>query len=115
MTTARAANQGKATAPDYISEHQQRILALIRTLAGQELAGLAPGEIAKLQNCTPSQVTRDLANLKHIGWAEEVPAVANRWRLGPQIVQIALRYSAGIDRAQSRVDEIASRFGRTGG
>lgn len=98
-------------ADGYISEHQQRILSLIRTLAGHELQGLAPGEIAKLQACAPSQVTRDLANLKHIGWAEEVPGVG-RWRLGPQIVQIALRFSTGLERAQTRVDEISSRFGR---
>lgn len=100
------------SADKYVSEQQQRILALIRTLAGHELQGLAPGEIAKLQACAPSQVTRDLANLKHIGWAEEVPGVG-RWRLGPQIVQIALRYSTGLERAQARVDEISSRFGRS--
>lgn len=98
-------------AEKYISEQQQRILDLISTLAGHELTGLAPGEIAKLQACDPSQVTRDLANLKHKGWAEQIPET-NRWRLGPQIVQISLKYSSGLSRAQARLDDISNRFSR---
>ena len=101
----------QADAEQYISEHQQRILGLIKTLAGHELQGLAPSEIAKAQGCSPSQVTRDVANLRHIGWAEDVPGSSGRVRLGPQIVQISIRYGAGLTRAQQRVDEISSRFG----
>lgn len=101
-----------ADLPKYVSEQQQRILSLIRTLSGHELQGLANSDIAKLQSCDPAQVTRDLANLKHIGWAEQIPETG-RWRLGPQIVQISVRYAAGLDRAQSRVDELRSRFSRT--
>ena len=97
----------------YISDSQQRILSLIRTLGGHELQGLSNGEIASLQACDKAQVTRDLANLKHIGWAEQI-AETGRWRLGPQIVQISLRYASGLSRAQTRLDEIQSRFGRTG-
>ena len=96
----------------YISDQQQRILDLISTLAGHELTGLAPSEIAKRQICDPSQVTRDLANLKHKGWAEQIPETG-RWRLGPQIVQISIAYSAGLSRAQARLDDIANRFSRT--
>jgi DNA-binding IclR family transcriptional regulator len=84
----------------YISEQQQRILSLISTLAGHELTGLAPSEIAKLQACDPSQVTR-----------EQIPETG-RWRLGPQIVQISLKYSSGLSRAQARLDDISNRFSR---
>ena len=97
----------------YISDQQQRILALILTLAGNEIDGLAPGEIAKLNACSPSQVTRDLANLKHVGWAEQLPATG-RWRLGPEIVQIAMRHMTALDRAQRRLDETTNRFSRAG-
>lgn len=102
------------TTPDkYISEQQQRLLRLIRTLAGHELQGLAPNELVKLQGCDPAQVTRDLANLKHIGWAEQI-AETGRWRLGPQIVQISLNFANGLQRAQTRMDELRTRFTRTG-
>lgn len=97
--------------PDkYVSEQQQRLLRLIQLLAGHEMEGLAPGEIAKLNSCAPSQVTRDLANLKHFGWAEQLPETA-RWRLGPDIVRIATRHMAALDRAERRVSELKSRFG----
>ena len=99
-----------ADAGKYISDAQQRLLELIQTLAGHELEGLAPGDISKLNACSPSQVTRDLANLKAFGWAEQLP-VTNRWRLGPDIVRIATRHMAVLDRAQRKVDELRSRYG----
>jgi DNA-binding IclR family transcriptional regulator len=96
----------------YISDQQQRLLQVIRTLAGNEIEGLAPGDIAKLVPCAPSQVTRDLANLKHFGWAEQL-ATTGRWRLGPQIVQIATRHMTAIDRASKKLDEVANRYSRS--
>ena len=63
----------------YISASQQRVMDLIRTLAGNEIEGLAPSQIAAINACSPSEVTRDLANLKHRGWAEQI-ATTGRWR-----------------------------------
>jgi DNA-binding IclR family transcriptional regulator len=97
-------------ADKYISEAQQRILRLVVTLAGHEIEGLAPGDIAKFQACSPSQVTRDLANLKHHGWAEQIPATG-RWRLGPDIVRVATRHMTALDRADRKLAEVKSRFG----
>lgn len=94
----------------YISEAQQRLLKLIQLLSGHELEGLAPGDIAKLNGCSPSQVTRDLANLKAFGWAEQLPST-QRWRLGPDIVRIATRHMAALDRAERRLSDLRSRFG----
>lgn len=96
----------------YLVKPQQRLLSLIRVLAGNEIEGLSPTEIAKLQECNPSVVTSDLANLKHFGWAEQI-ATTGRWRLGPEIVQIATRHLTAIDRAQRRLDETANRYSRT--
>ena len=95
----------------YISDSQQRVMDLIRTLAGHETKGLAPSQIAALQQCSPSQVTRDLANLKHRGWAEQI-ASTGRWRLGPEIVQISLRHATALSRAQTELDEVRNRFSR---
>lgn len=97
-------------AESYISESQQRLLSLIRTLAGHEVDGMTPGEIVRANECSASQVTRDLANLKHIGWAEQLPT--GRWRLGPEIVQIAMRHMTALERARQRLDETGTRFSR---
>lgn len=96
----------------YISDAQQRLLQLILTLSGNEIEGLAPGQIAKLADSSPSQVTRDLANLRHKGWAEQIET-SGRWRLGPEIVQIATRHLTALDRASKRLAEATNRYSRS--
>lgn len=95
----------------YISDAQQRILGLILVLAGQEIEGLAPAQIAKANGCSASQVTRDLANLRQRGWAEQITSTG-RWRLGPEIVQIAMRHMTALDRARNRLAEVTNRYSR---
>lgn len=95
----------------YTNEGQQRILALITLLAGHEITGLAPSDIARQQQCNPSLVTRDLDNLKTAGFAEQIPET-NRWRLSPQIVQISIRHAQALATAQDRLNEVRSRFSR---
>lgn len=95
----------------YTHDGQQRILRLINVLAGHEVTGITPTEIARQTQTTPSTVTRDLANLQEAGFAEPVPETG-RWRLSPQIVQIAIRHMTALDRAQSRLDEVRNRFSR---
>lgn len=96
----------------YICEPQQRILKLLHVLAGHEVHGLAPSDIAQAQRCSMSVVTRDLANLRSAGMAEQVPDTG-RWRLAPLVVQIAVRHSVGLDRAEAKLIEIRSRYSRT--
>lgn len=98
---------------DYTNDAQQRILRLLTLLAGNEITGMAPGEIARHQQCSPSVVTRDLANLQEAGFAERVPETG-AWRLAPPVVQIALKHMAALDRAQTRLDETRNRFSRQG-
>ena len=62
----------------YTNAAQQRLLQLIDLLAGHELAGLAPTEIARALGCTAPVVTRDLDNLRTAGWAELHPAIADQ-------------------------------------
>lgn len=96
----------------YINDAQQRLMGLISVLSGHELEGLAPKQIADLQKCSPSLVTKDLVNLRAFGWAEEITGTG-RWRLGPQIVQIAIKFQVGLDRAETRVRELSSRYARS--
>lgn len=96
----------------YRNEAQQRLLQLVQLLAGNELTGIAPAEIARQLKVTPSCITRDVANLQMAGMAELVPETG-RVRLGPALVQMALKHMAAMDRAQSRLNEIKARYSRT--
>ena len=96
---------------DYTHEGQQRILKLITLLAGNEVEGLAPSQVAKLQGCSASMVTRDLDNLRTAGYAEQLPS--GTWRLSPQLVQIAVRHASALGDAQRRLDDIKHRFSRS--
>lgn len=93
----------------YLSESQQRIVKILFYLGGHEINGLAPGEIAKGLNISPSQVTHDLANLRIAG-AAEVIQDAGRWRLSPRLPQIATAMLHGISRAQKKIDEVTQRY-----
>lgn len=96
---------------DYTHEGQQRILKLILVLAGNEVEGLGHAEIVKLQSCTASSVTRDLENLRTAGFAEQVPH-SGKWRLSPQLVQIAVRMQLALGQAEERLEQTRSRFTR---
>lgn len=95
---------------DYTNDAQQRLLRLVLLLAGNEVTGTAPADIAREQGCSASMVTRDMANLVQAGWAELVPETG-RWRLAPQVVQIAVRHMVALDRATQRLDEVRQRYG----
>lgn len=97
---------------DYISAAQQRLLHLIDLLAGHELQGLAPGEIAKALSCAPSAVTRDMANLHAAGWAEKTPK-GERWRLSPHVIQLSIRHAAALAEGERALQDVAQRFSRT--
>jgi DNA-binding IclR family transcriptional regulator len=96
----------------YTHDGQQRILKLVLLLAGNEITGLTPSEISRQQGCSPSMVTRDLDNLQTAGFAELVPETM-RWRLAPQVVQIALKHMQALDRAEARLAETRNRFSRS--
>ena len=100
------------SAPDkYLCEPQQRVLRLLDVLAGHEITGLTNGEVARDLGCSPSVAVRDLANLQLAGKAEKVPET-DRWRLAPQIVQLAVKHMVAMDRARDRIAETASRYSR---
>lgn len=95
----------------YDSASQQRILATVMVLAGNEFNGLLPSEIAKALKVAPSAVTRDLSNLNKAGFAEQITETG-RWRLGPKVVQLALAFTTAVDRSRSRLNEITQRYTR---
>lgn len=95
---------------DYINAAQQRVLHTLLLLAGNELDGIAPGEVAKRLRTTPSNTTRDLANLKEAGLAECLDS--GRWRITPRVAQIGIAVLNALDRAKAHVEETTQRFTR---
>lgn len=94
----------------YINAAQQRILSMLLRLAGHEIEGLAPSELATALRTSASNVTRDLANLREAGYAEKLDN--ERWRLTPHIVQISLAAGRAFTDAQDRLNETRQRFSR---
>ena len=82
---------------------------LFRLLAGHEVLGLAPGEIATGLGVPPSWCSRNLPALATTGFVEQV-AGTNRWRLGVAFVRIAFTVSTNLNNARAQLDETARRY-----
>ena len=82
---------------------------LFRLLAGHEVLGLAPGEIAKGLGVPPSWVSQNLPALATTGFVEQV-AGTNRWRLGVQLVRIATTVATNLNAAKRQLDDISARY-----
>lgn len=95
----------------YFNEGQQRILTVLMALFGREVEGASPGELAKSLGIQPSLITRDIANLRIAGLAEEVPGMG-RYRLTPRMPQRALAMLSAIDEAAKKVEQTRQRYTR---
>lgn len=94
----------------YHNVAQERALRALLILAGHEVDGLPPSAIAKALKASPSIVTRDLWNLQHAGFAEQL--ANGQWRLGPKPVQIAIAFNRGLAEIQAKAAEITNRYTR---
>lgn len=97
-------------APDYpLAGPIRKTCDLFRLLAGHEVLGLAPGEIAKGLGVPASWVSQNLPALATTGYVEQV-AGTNRWRLGVQFVRIALTVSTNLNKAKQQLDDVSARY-----
>jgi DNA-binding IclR family transcriptional regulator len=88
----------------------RKVCDLFRLLAGHEVLGLAPGEIAAGLGVAPSWVSVTLPALAaETGFVEQI-AGANRWRLGVPFVRISLTVQANLNDARRRLDDVAGRY-----
>lgn len=90
----------------------RKAVGYLRLLAGHEVEGLRPGQIAKALGLGAATVTRDLRALKDEGVVEQVPGLEDRWRLGPLVIQIARAHDIGMARIVERVNEVKQRYSR---
>lgn len=99
---------------DYTNPGQQRVLALLVLLAGNEFTGLTPAQCAAALRTSQSNITRDLDNLATAGLAERV-GESSGWRLTPKLVQIGLAFTTHLDRTKAAAAEIEQRYTRLPG
>lgn len=93
-----------------LAEPIRKTCELFKLLAGHELLGLAPAEIAKGLDVTPSWVSVNLpAIAATTGFVERVDGT-NRWRLGVPFVRISVTVATNLSQAQRRLDEITQRY-----
>lgn len=96
---------------DYTNVSQQRLLNVVRILAGNEFDGLSLTAIAKAINASAPVVLRDLENLRTAGFGEKDERTGH-WRLGPKLIQIALAHYDHVQRTEHRMDELKNRYSR---
>ncbi|MAD90282.1 MarR family transcriptional regulator [Pseudoalteromonas phenolica] len=73
----------------YLSDQVQRVLKTIELMAGHEIDGVEPKQLAQELKTSGADVTRILSNLAHAGWAERLPSNDKRWRLNKKPVQLS--------------------------
>lgn len=86
-----------------------KVLSLIPLLAGNEMTGLTPGQLAKSLDISPAQIGHYLVTLQEAGFAEPL-GDTGRWTLGPRLMQVALAHLSHMDRQQKVLDETKQRF-----
>lgn len=95
----------------YDNAAQQRGFALVFLLAGHEMQGLSPSDIAKTLKVKPPSITRDLYNLAQAGAVEKIETTG-RYRLGPRFVRVALAHLAAMDEAEQQLTNIKNKYSR---
>lgn len=91
---------------------QQRVVLMLKTLAGHELDGMTNSDLVKAMGVNASIISRDLALMREIAFVEPVPEMQGRWRLGPAFVQIALAHANHVRQMEQRLGEVEQRYSR---
>ena len=98
------------TQPSRLAANVRKTCELLRLLAGHEVLGLAPSEIAKALGVAPPWVSVNLPALEaKTGFVERVEGT-NRWRLGVPFVRVAFTVSTNLNQARRRLDELGQRY-----
>ncbi len=99
-----------AKPPRPVSSQVAKTCELFRLLAGHEVQGLAPGEIAKALGVPASWVSVNVPPLASTGFVEKV-GDTNRWRLGVMFVRIAHTVFTANANAKRELEERMARIG----
>lgn len=77
------------TASVYRNRCQQRLLRVLDTVFEHQHTGISNRELCQLTQLTPTQATRDLANLNAYGWIEQ-NFDTGRWHISVQMFKKVL-------------------------
>jgi len=97
---------------NYISDQTQRTLRVIRVMAGNEVHGISPSEIAKHAKVSGSSVTRILDNLEAQQFVEPLPSNNKRYRLSAFFVQLSNTVSLNLTQAQQQLQQDQHNYSR---
>ena len=86
-----------------------KVLEVLNVLMGHFAHGLAPSELAKATDLSPSAITRCVATLVDAGFAERIPETG-RIRPSSRLAQHAVSILRSLDSARQRIDEIQNRL-----
>ncbi|MBJ9695489.1 helix-turn-helix domain-containing protein [Burkholderia cenocepacia] len=87
----------------------EKVLEVLNVLLGHFAHGLTPGEVAKTTNLSPSNITRYVATLEAMGFAERIPETG-RIRPSVKLAQHAVGILRSLDNARARIDETENRL-----
>ena len=98
------------TTPPKLNDAIRKTCELFRLLAGHELLGLAPSEIAKGLSVSPSWVSNNLPALAaETSFVERVDGTT-RWRLSVPFVRISVTVATNLGAAKRHLDETSARY-----
>lgn len=99
-----------ATKTYSLPTHTKKTCDLFMLLAGHELMGLTPSEIAKGLDVGAPWVSVNLPALAEAtGFVERVDG-ANRWRLSVPFVRISTTVTTNLGALRRRLDEVSNRY-----
>lgn len=90
---------------------QERALRILALLAGNEVKGVSPSQLARALGEKPPVITRDMWNLVNVGFAERLDN--DTFRLGPKLLQIATSFQRGLIDIRREADELEQRGTRS--
>lgn len=85
-----------------------RVLKVLKALKGHTITGLSNKDLAEMLGCSPSSITRDLADLIDEGLAVKLDN--GRFAHGIELLQIAQAHSNHIAHLQNRMTEVNRRI-----
>lgn len=88
----------------------ERVLVMIPMLSGYEMTGRRVGELAEELGTSSANVSRDLEIMIGMEVVERMPDDKERYRLGPSIVQVAIRHMDHMDQAARKLETTRRRF-----
>ncbi|AAS47852.1 MULTISPECIES: helix-turn-helix domain-containing protein [Burkholderia cepacia complex] len=87
----------------------EKVLEVLNVLLGHFAHGLTPGELTKATNLSPSNITRYVATLEAMGFAERIPETG-RIRPSVKLGRHAVAILRSLDAARERLDSIQTRL-----